>query len=88
MAKVDAGTVLPSEHIQQAVTAGRVSQHRRGNPHAKERDTFDIDGETFKIVDVTERTLGDLTDEDAQAEGSEELDAYRERLDRAHDHFE
>ncbi|KZN24559.1 hypothetical protein A4G99_09310 [Haladaptatus sp. R4] len=88
MSKIDADTLLPSEHVQRAVTAGQVSQLHRGNPYAEEGDTFDIDGETFEVVAVTERTLGDLTDEDARAEGSEDLDAYRERLDRAHDGFE
>ncbi|MGA9403342.1 ASCH domain-containing protein [Haladaptatus sp.] len=88
MSKIDADTLLPSEHVQRAVTAGQVSQLHRGNPYAEEGDTFDIDGETFEVVAVTERTLGDLTDEDARAEGSEDLDAYRERLDRAHDDFE
>jgi Ran GTPase-activating protein (RanGAP) involved in mRNA processing and transport len=88
MARIDADTVLPAPHIRQAVTAGRVSQLHRGNPYAEEGDTFDIDGETFEVVEVTERKLGDLTDEDAQAEGSEDLEAYRERLNHAHDNFE
>ncbi|WP_227375395.1 ASCH domain-containing protein [Haladaptatus halobius] len=88
MAHIDANTVLPAEHIQQAVASGRVSQLHRGDRYADQGDTFDIDGETFEVVEVTERTLGDLTDEDARAEGSENLDAYRERLNQAHEHFE
>ncbi|WP_266074878.1 ASCH domain-containing protein [Haladaptatus caseinilyticus] len=88
MATIDADTLLPAEHIQQAVASGRVSQLHRGDRYADEGDTFDIDGETFEVVEVTERKLGDLTDEDAQAEGSDDLDAYRERLQHAHDHFE
>ena len=48
-----------------------------------------MDGTTFEVTDITHRTLGDLTDEDAQAEGSEDLDAYRKRLEHAHgDGFE
>ncbi|GAA0248629.1 ASCH domain-containing protein [Haladaptatus pallidirubidus] len=88
MAEIDADAVLPAEHIRQAVASGRVSQLHRGDQYADEGDTFDIDDETFEVVEVTERKLGDLTDEDAQAEGSADLDAYRERLNRAHDHFE
>jgi hypothetical protein len=37
---------------------------------------------------VTHQTLGDLTDEDAQREGSADLEAYRERLERVHGDFE
>jgi hypothetical protein len=88
MASIDASTVLPAEHIRSAVAEGRMSQLHRGDAYADEGDTFEIDGERFEVVEVTERKLGDLTDEDARAEGSEDLDAYRERLDRAHDDFE
>jgi hypothetical protein len=33
---------------------------------------------------VTERRLGDLTDEDARAEGSSDLEAYKRRIERTH----
>ncbi len=88
MAKIDADTVLPAEHIQQAVASGHISQLHRGDQYADEGDTFDIDGEPFEVVEVTERKLGDLTDEDAQAEGSADLEEYRQRLNQAHEHFE
>jgi hypothetical protein len=88
MAHIDAGEVLPNEHIRQMAAEGRITQMHRGHEYAEEGDTFDVDGETFEVTDVTHRTLGDLTDEDARREGSEDLDAYRERLNRVHDHFE
>ena len=88
MAEIDAGEVLPNEHVQSMAAAGRVTQMHRGHKYADEGDTFEIDGTTFEVTDVTRRTLGDLTDEDAQREGSEDLDAYRERLNRVHDSFE
>ena len=47
----------------------------------------DGDG-NIEIVEVTERTLGDLTDEDARKEGMRDLEQYREILNRAHDDFE
>ncbi len=56
----------------------------RGNQYAEEGDTFEIDGDRFEVVDVTERTLGDLTDEDARREGSAGLEAYKQRMVRAH----
>jgi len=88
MAQIDASEILPNEHVQEMAAAGRVTQLHRGHAYAEEGDTFDIDGETFEVTDVTHRTLGDLTDEDAQREGSEDLDAYRERLNHVHEHFE
>jgi len=88
MAQIDAGEVLPNEHVQRMAAEGRVTQMHRGHRYADEGDTFEIDGTTFEVTDVTRRTLGDMTDEDARREGSEDLDAYKERLRRVHDEFE
>jgi hypothetical protein len=88
MAQIDAGEVLPNEHVQQMAAAEKVTQMHRGHQYAEEGDTFEIDGRTFEVTDVTHRTLGDLTDEDAQREGSADLEAYRERLERVHGDFE
>ncbi|MBV0902573.1 ASCH domain-containing protein [Haloarcula salina] len=88
MAQIDAGEILPNDRVQQMAVDGRVTQLHRGHQYAEEGDTFEIDGTTFEVTDVTHRTLGDLTDEDAQREGSEDLDAYRERMTRVHGSFE
>ncbi|MFC7027235.1 ASCH domain-containing protein [Halomicroarcula sp. GCM10025324] len=88
MAHIDASEILPNEHVQQQAAEGRVTQLHRGHQYADEGDTFDIDGQRFEVTDVTHRTLGDLTDEDARREGSEDLESYRDRLARVHDSFE
>jgi len=88
MAHIEASEILPNGHVQQMAAAGEITQMHRGHEYAEEGDTFDIDDETFEVTDVTHRTLGDLTDEDAQREGSEDLEAYRERLAAVHDEFE
>ena len=88
MAHIDAGEILPNGHVQQMAADGEITQMHRGHEYAEEGDTFDIDGQTFEVTDVTHRTLGDLTDEDAQREGSPDLEAYRERLEAVHDTFE
>ncbi|PSP84921.1 hypothetical protein BRC96_03970 [Halobacteriales archaeon QS_6_64_34] len=88
MAHIDAGELLPNEHVQRMAAEGEITQMHRGHEYADEGDTFDIDGRTFEVTDVTHRTLGDLTDEDAQREGSEDLEAYRKRLNQVHDRFE
>jgi len=88
MAQIDASEVLPNERIRQMAADGEITQMHRGHEYASEGDTFEIDGQRFAVTDVTHRTLGDMTDEDAQREGSEDMDAYRRRLERVHDHFE
>jgi hypothetical protein len=89
MARIDAETLLPTERTVEAALAGDVTQIHRGNQYAEPGDAFEVEGVTFEVTSVDHRTLGDLTDEDARAEGSEDLDAYRRRLEHAHaDGFE
>lgn len=88
MTDIDADDLLPSDRMRRGATEGDVTQIHRGNRHAEAGDRFEIDGETFEIVEVRERQLGDLTDEDARAEGMADLDEYRTMLSRVHDHFE
>jgi len=88
MAKIDADEVLPNEHVQQMAAKGSITQMHRGHQYAEEGDSFEIDGQRFAVTDVTHRKLGDLTDEDAQREGSDDLEAYKRRLERVHDGFE
>ena len=84
----DPADLLPSERMETQTLEGEITQIHRGHRYAEEGDTFTIDGTTFEVTDVTERTLGDLTDEDARAEGMEDLEAYRDLLERAHENFE
>lgn len=88
MATIDADELLPSGRMRDGVLAGDVTQIHRGHQYADEGDRFEVESEEFEVVEVRERTLGDLTDEDAQAEGMKDLDQYREILDRAHENFE
>lgn len=87
MSDIDATTLLPTDRMRRAALAGDVTQIHRGSAHAEVGDTFEIEGTTFTVTAVEERRLGDLTDDDARAEGAADLDAYRERLRRVHDEF-
>ena len=80
----DPADLLPNDRVKQSALDGDVTQLHRGNRYGKEGDTFEIDGVTFELTEVTERTLGDMTDADAKREGSPSLEAYRERMVRAH----
>jgi hypothetical protein len=84
MTEIDPTDLFPNERTLSAVLEGEMAQIHRGNQHAEEGDTFEIEGEPFEVVAVDHRTLGDLTDEDARREGSADLEAYRERMVRAH----
>jgi kynureninase len=84
MGEIDPTDVFPNERTIEAVADGEMTQIHRGNRYAEEGDSFEIDGDTFEVVDVTERTLGDMTDEDARREGSADLEAYKQRMVRAH----
>jgi hypothetical protein len=88
MAHIDASVLLPNERVERMALDGDLTQLHRGDRYADEGDTFEVDGVRFVVTDVTERTLGDLTDADARAEGSDDLDAYRRRLEAVHDSFE
>ncbi|MFB6296290.1 MAG: ASCH domain-containing protein [Halobacteriales archaeon] len=88
MSEIDPDTLLPSGRMRQGAADGEVTQVHRGRAYADVGDTFSIDGVAFEVVDVEDRTLGDLTDEDARAEGYQDLEGYREVLDRAHEDFE
>jgi hypothetical protein len=88
MTEHDPSELLQSDRMQARVLDGDVTQIHRGHRYAEEGDTFTIEGTTFEVVDVTERTLGNLTDEDARAEGMEDLKAYERLLERSHDNFE
>ena len=88
MARIESGELLPNEHIEALVADGTVTQLHRGNRYADAGDVFEIDGEVFEVVDVETRRFGDLTDEDARAEGSADMESYRERLEMVHENFE
>ena len=85
MAAIDADALLPNDRVKEAVSDGNITQLTRGagTRYADEGDVFDLDGEQFAIVEVEQRKLGDMTDADAEREGSPSLDAYKARMKRA-----
>ena len=85
MTKIDADDLLPAERLRTSALEGEITQLHRGDKHAAEGDTFEIGDQRFEVVEVTERRLGEITDEDARAEGSADLESYKRRIERTHD---
>jgi len=85
MTSIEADELLPAERLREAVVDGDITQLHRGDKHASEGDRFEIDDVVFEVTTVREQRLGELTDEDARAEGSPNLDAYKKRIERTHD---
>ncbi|MFW6320887.1 MAG: ASCH domain-containing protein [Halohasta sp.] len=84
MGTIDADVLLPTDRMRRAALSGKVTQITRGQAYAEAGDSFEIDGQEFVVVSVDELTMGELTDADAQREGSADLEAYEERLVAAH----
>lgn len=84
MSEIPAGELLPSDRLREMVLNGEVTQLHRGDEHASNGDTFDIEGTTFEVTEVETERLSDLSDEDARAEGSSDLESYKQRIERTH----
>lgn len=70
--------------LVEAALAGRKTQQRRDGLYAYPGETFELEGETFKVVSVERQRLGDMTDQDAQAEGYPNLDFYKDLILKMH----
>jgi len=86
MGEIDPDALLPNDRVKHAVLDGEITQLSRGagTRYAEAGDTFDLEGTTFEVGSVEERTLGDLTDADAKREGSPSLEAYKARMRKVH----
>jgi len=70
--------------LVEAAKTGLKTQQRRDGLYAYPGETFDLDGMRFLVTSVERQTLGDMTEEDAIAEGYPSLAAYRELILRMH----
>ncbi len=84
MSTQDPADLLPNDRVVEAASRGEITQLHRGNQYGEVGDTFEVNGVKFELTDVTERTLGDMTDADARREGSPSLEAYKERMVNVH----
>src|SRR5690625_1082533 len=88
---------MNSRDIQQLVTIqadiekiknGLKTTVRRNNRYGEIGDTLQLDSYTFRLKNMYEQTLGDLTEANAIEEGFEGLQQYKDRILAIHDNME
>lgn len=67
-----------------AAKAGMKTQQRRNGIYGLPGETFDLEGMTFVVTDLTRQRLGDMTDGHAQAEGYPNLEMYKDIILKMH----
>lgn len=64
--------------------AGQKTQQRRNGVYAYPGEIFELEGAEFIVTGLEQQNIGDMTDEDAKAEGYPSLDAYKDLILRMH----
>lgn len=67
-----------------AAIAGVKTQQRRDGVYAYPGETFALDGVRFTVTGLERKSLGEMTDADAQSEGYPDLESYRELILKMH----
>lgn len=70
--------------LVEAAKAGRKTQQRRDGIYAYPGETFELEGVRFVVTALEQRSLGEMTEADAQAEGYPNLEAYRDLILKMH----
>jgi len=70
--------------LADAAKAGIKTQQRRDGVYGWIGETFELDGMTFIVTDLRRQRLGDMTDEDAKAEGFPSLAMYKDIILKMH----
>lgn len=64
----------------QKVISGKKTATRRNRRYADIDEILNLDGHEFIVKNVYQQTLGEVTEENAQQEGYQSLDAYKESI--------
>lgn len=80
----DIDRLIRHPKLVEAAIAGRKTQQRRDGVYAYPGETFELDGVAFTVTALERRSLGDMTEADAQAEGYPNLDAYKDLILKMH----
>ncbi|MDD2723520.1 MAG: ASCH domain-containing protein [Methylovulum sp.] len=67
-----------------AAKAGTKTQQRRDGVYGWAGESFELEGMAFVVTDLSRQRLGDMTDEDARAEGFPGLAMYKDIILKMH----
>ena len=70
--------------LVEAALSGKKTQQRRDGVYAYPGETFELEGVGFTVTSLKRQKLGDMTDEDANAEGYPSLDMYKGLILKMH----
>ena len=70
--------------LVESALAGVKTQQRRDGIYAYPGETFELEGVEFTVTSLERKTLGDMADADAQAEGYPSMEAYKAIILRMH----
>ena len=70
--------------LVEAALIGKKTQQRRDGVYAYPGETFELEGVGFTVTSLERQKLGDMTDEDAKAEGYPSLDMYKGLILKMH----
>ena len=70
--------------LVEASLAGKKTEQRRDGIYAYPGETFELENTQFTVTGLEQKTLGDITDADAQAEGYPSMEMYKGLILRMH----
>jgi hypothetical protein len=70
--------------LVEATLTGTKTEQRRNGIYAYPGETFKLENIEFTVTSLVRKTLGDMTDADAKAEGYPNMDVYKELILRMH----
>ncbi len=74
----DVARLVTNKSMVRAVLNGEKTQQRRNGVYAYPGERFDLEGRCFELAELRQQRLGDMTEQDAMAEGYASLDAYKD----------
>jgi len=84
----DVSRLVTHKNMVHAVLKGEKTQQRRNGVYAYPGERFELEGVAFELSDLRRQRLGDMTDQDAAAEGYASLEAYKAVILRMHSGME
>ena len=76
--------LLRHPKLVEAAQLGLKTQQRRDGIYAYPGETFELDGVAFTVTGLERQALGEMTEDDAKAEGYPSLAVYRDLILKMH----